>query len=692
MKSAKRVSKILFGVSVLMSIFVTAVPLTAQYHPPAYHPPPAPAYHPPAPAYHPPAPAYHPPAPAYHPPAPAFHPPAPPPSRPSYNPPPSQPSSPQNGGGVRPSNPNPPATTHTYTPGVYPNGNTTSPRNPPNGTTYTPHVYTPGSSSDAHPSGSTSVSGEGVRTSNGVTTYTPHAPTGASYTPAAPPTSHANTFTPAAPPAGENSYAPRNLSPTSVSSEATHAVYNVPASATIGKPGAGNSTLGPVGSQSVLHQVNTARTGMTGINKRSIPPGQVAVHPDKSLTVTATNGRQFNLRPNGTLASFSAHGQSASFRADGHLASVHTPTMDIAHGPHGQRTVVSVRPDHSRLVSTGAHNGYLERPVTFNGHSYMQRTYVTGGQSFTRAYVGYHYHGGIFYNYLPFYFYDPLFYGWAYYPWGDAMPFGWGWMGSPWFDFYAGYFSPWGTYPSGAYWLTDYLIGQTLQAAYQMDDQAVGGDPDNGYAGNNGAPGDDEAYAPVDTPLTPEIKQMIAEEVQQQLAYENAAAAKPDEAPALDGLPQVLTANHLFVASQALNVTTVDGHQCTLSAGDTIRLVATPPDDATTANLMVVSSRKADCPAGVTVSVPLESLQEMQNNFRAQLDSGLQTLRAQQGKGGLPGAPYSAIAPPPRPSDEPPADNENVQSLLDAQQQQANQTETSVTQSAFASSSPQAQK
>jgi hypothetical protein len=38
--------------------------------------------------------------------------------------------------------------------------------------------------------------------------------------------------------------------------------------------------------------------------------------------------------------------------------------------------------------------------------------------------------------------------------------------------------------------------------------------------------------------------------------------------------------------------------------------------------------------------------------------------------------------------DEPPADTENVQALLDAQQQQANQTETSVTQAAFAS--PQA--
>jgi hypothetical protein len=468
----------------------------------------------------------------------------------------------------------------------------------------------------------------------------------------------------------------------------------VPASSTAGKPGTGNSTLTSAGSQSVLHQVNTARAGMTGINKRSIPPGQVAVHSDKSLTVTATNGRQFNLRPNGTLASFSAHGQSASFRANGHLASLHTPTMDIAHGPHGQRTVISERPDHSRLVSTGAHSGYLERPVTFNGHSYMQRTYVNGGHSFTRAYSGFRYHGRIFYNYLPAYYYDPLFYGWAYYPWDAMAAYTWGWVGSAWFGCDAGYFDPSNAYQSGAYWLTDYYLGETLAADFDAGAQAGCAASGEDAGGGSGAGGDDmqagdEAYAPADTPITPEIKQMIAEEVQQQLAYENAAAAKPDEAPALDGLPQVLTANHLFVASKALNVTTVDGQQCMLSVGDTIKLVATPPDDAITADLVVVSSRKADCPAGVTVSVPLESLQEMQNNFRAQLDSGLQTLHAQQGQGGLPGAPQSAIAPPPRPADEPPADNENVQSLLNAQQQQANQTETSVTQSAFAAS-PQA--
>jgi hypothetical protein len=114
-----------------------------------------------------------------------------------------------------------------------------------------------------------------------------------------------------------------------------------------------------------------------------------------------------------------------------------------------------------------------------------------------------------------------------------------------------------------------------------------------------------------------------------------------------------------------------------------IKLVAAPPETSTTAELTVTSSRKADCPAGLTVSVPLESLQEMQNNFRSQLDSGLQELHDQQGKGGLPAAPQSAIAPPPRPVDQPPAENENVQGLLDAQQQQADQTESSITQSVF---------
>jgi len=449
----------------------------------------------------------------------------------------------------------------------------------------------------------------------------------------------------------------------------------------------------------VLHQVNTARGGLNGVNHRPIPPGQVVVHPNQSLTVNASNGRNYNLRPNGTLASYNGHGQAATFRGNGHLASVHTSNIDIARGPRGQRTIISERPNHGRLVSTGRNRGYFEHPVSYHGHNMYQRTYVRGDHHFSRDYVGYRYHGRDFNHYIPRYTYAPAYYGWAYYPWGAPVPYGWGWEGSPWFDFYAGFFSPSDSYPSGASWLTDYFIGQTLQDGYPADAQAAGpgspaidnGPPDAGDVTPDANAPDvvDDTSAQVDTPITPDIKQMIAEEVKQQLAFENAAAAQPDQAPALDGLPQVLVPNHLFVVDQVQNVTTADGQQCALSVGDVIKLVAAPPDGAATADLMVLSSRKADCAAGLTVTVPLESLQEMQNNFRAQLDSGLQALREKQGKGGLPAAPMAAITPPPVPADEPPADTENVQADLNAQQQQADQTESSVTQTAFATPNPQ---
>src|SRR5271166_2640729 len=195
MKSAKRMSGVLFWVLVVLSIPVAAGALATQYRP-ASPPPPTPPPARPAPAYHP---APEPSRPSYNPPQsrPSYN---PSPSRPSYNPPPpapannpapSQPySSPS---GSRESNPRPSAPVRTYTPGVYPSGSTSSPRNSTGGTPYSQHVETPVSSATTHPSGSTIVSGEGVRTSNGVTTYPPHASTGTSYTPAGSPAAHVNT-------------------------------------------------------------------------------------------------------------------------------------------------------------------------------------------------------------------------------------------------------------------------------------------------------------------------------------------------------------------------------------------------------------------------------------------------------------------------------------------------------------------
>jgi hypothetical protein len=72
-----------------------------------------------------------------------------------------------------------------------------------------------------------------------------------------------------------------------------------------------------------------------------------------------------------------------------------------------------------------------------------------------------------------------------------------------------------------------------------------------------------------------------------------------------------------------------------------------PPSDATTANLVVLSSKgKPECQISLTVQIQLTDLQEMQNHMRETIDQGLKDLQDKQGTGGLPAAPASAQAPP----------------------------------------------
>jgi hypothetical protein len=596
------------------------------------------------------------------------------PSRPSYTPPARTYTPPaNNGNGTRSYTPSPSAPVHTYTPGSTSTNRTTPSSS--GATTYTPHTYTPETTYTPHPASS---NGAVVRTENGVTTYTPRSSVGSTSIRAGNATSV--TYTP-----GHSSGPP---SVAHASSATIHAVYSVPATSVAAKEISGNSRLTTSGSLSVLREVNSTRAGLVGVNKRPIPHGEVTVHANGNLTVNATNGRQFNLRPNGTLASLNAHGMNASFRGNGRVASLHTGTMAISRGARGQRTIVTERANHVRLVNTGRHSGYLQRTVLHGGHSYIQRTYVRGNVHFSRVYTTYTFHGMVLDTYVPGFYYAPAFYGWAYYPWASPVAYSWGWAATPWFAYYGGYWSPWAAYASGADWLTDYYLSQTLADAYDQQDQAddaqQADDADPGADSGPGQSPDDGSYAQADTPITQAEKDEIAQQVQQQLAYENAAAAQPDQAPSLDDLPQIMQSGHLFVVDQPLNASMADGAFCGLSGGDVLSLTAPPQGDSPDVSLQVVSGHREDCRVGSQVGLSVENLQEMQNNFRAQLDSGLQTLHAQQGQHGLPGAPHSAIAPPPRPAPDLPPDTENVQAQLNAQQQQANQAEASATQQAFA--------
>jgi hypothetical protein len=436
-------------------------------------------------------------------------------------------------------------------------------------------------------------------------------------------------------------------------------------------------TLTSTGSASVLRDINSTRKTLAGINKRPIPSGQVTSRNDGSLTVATADGRQFGVRPNGTLASFVGGGKTAAFGANGQIRTVHTLTMDIARFSHGQRTIVVRRPDNSVLVSTGPHTGYLQRTIARSSRTLVQRTYAVGNAHYTRLFAPYNFHGVALANYVPTFSYSPAFYGWASQPWRTPVAHAFSGTGAPWYAYYGTYFTASPTYAGAPWLLTDFILGQTLAEAYQMESQAAQGPVRRADAGSD-ASASDSIEAPATAPITPQIKQALGNQVQQQLNYEMAGSADPDRAATTNGLPQVLVRNHLFVVSTPLNVTTADGQLCAVSPGDVLQLGAAPAKDATAADLKVSSSRQADCPAGAQVSVSLEDLQEMHNSFRAKLDAGLQALHGSQGQGDLPAAPPVAMAQPPRPVEALPTDDTNVQAELASAQEQANVNETDV--------------
>jgi hypothetical protein len=325
--------------------------------------------------------------------------------------------------------------------------------------------------------------------------------------------------------------------------------------------------------------------------------------------------------------------------------------MDIHQGLNGGRTISMVRPDHSRAVFQRGRPGFVERPYNFRGRDFDRRTYVYGGHTYDNFYHGYRFRGLDMHVYAPSRYWGRSYYGWAYSPWREPVRYRWGWTGNPWYRHFGFYFSPYPVYASAAFWLTDYMISQDLEEAYaaQQDSGVVYGDPSEGVA-----------------PLSPEVKQMIADEVRNQLALENqesqAYAAGQDVDPGSSGIGRILSdvANgrpHVFVVGTALDVVDGSGMECTLSEGDVLSLQVAPPIDSPSADLLVLAGKGGqECPKDDVVSVGLDDLQEMQNDMRQSIDQGLQELQQNQGQGGLPPVPpstqavpaaYATVAPPP---------------------------------------------
>ena len=148
--------------------------------------------------------------------------------------------------------------------------------------------------------------------------------------------------------------------------------------------------------------------------------------------------------------------------------------MHIEHGVHGGRRIVSTR-NGARVVTVGKRGGYVQRPYfERGGRTYVQRTYVVNNVSYTGVYRSYGYGGYCcYYGYYPPYYYHPAYYGWAYNPWPAPVAYGWGWGGAPWYGYYGAYYEPYPVYPSAAFWLTDFVIAASLQAAYEAQANAM---------------------------------------------------------------------------------------------------------------------------------------------------------------------------------------------------------------------------
>lgn len=460
-----------------------------------------------------------------------------------------------------------------------------------------------------------------------------------------------------------------------------------------GAASAKNSTgvLSPSASQSKIQQLNATRSNMSGINRRPLPAGEVTVHSNGRTTVNAEGGRQYGVRSNGTIASYRDREKTVSFNQRGKINSIHTANLDVYHGAHGQRTIISRRADGSKVVSTGTHSGYVERTVVANNRSYIQRTTIVNQRAYTSTFVTTNHGGLVAASFVPPVFFAPGFYGWAYYPWAAPIRFGWGWYGSPWYLGPNPYFVASPLYPGASLWLTDYMIGDTLATAYALHKDAALSDAD-GAADDMTADDDSESsglpetiHADATTPITPEIKAEIAEEVKQELANDNAAAANTSQV-SFDVLTTALrTPNHVFVVSNDLDVTTADQQLCALEAGDMLQLLAPAESDAGLVQLRVASSKRMDCPAGVLVSVSRQDLQEMQNSFQARVEAGLDKLRNDNGLAGLPAAPAAAVAAPPRPAVEglTPASAAATTVQIDQLTVQADQTESQAQTGAF---------
>ena len=393
---------------------------------------------------------------------------------------------------------------------------------------------------------------------------------------------------------------------------------------------------------------------------RQFPQGQRDSQPAPAIQPGRSFGRAAERAPERPRVSTTNNGDVIRRDSNGQVREVKMRNGAVVyHPPNAPRRVEMVQSGGRVVVARAPGHGYVQRPVVVNNTTVIKRTYLYNGVPHARIYRPQVYRGVNLVVYTPVRYYRPAFYGYVYNPWPRPVYYSWGWNASPWYGYYGGYFRPYPAYSSPALWLTDFLIAATLEAAYQERMDARYAAQQSVYV---------DPYQ--DAPLTPEVKQAIAEEVRRQIDRER---SQPQDGGQNESI-FADNVSHVFVVNAALAVQSNYG-ECTIAEGDVLQMTGPPRDDSDYADLVVLASRGRNCRKGSTVEVGLQDLQEMNNQMRATLDRGLGDLQTRQGQDGLPPLPQGAAGTTDSPFAQAAQPDPNAATELTAASREADRTE-----------------
>ena len=318
-------------------------------------------------------------------------------------------------------------------------------------------------------------------------------------------------------------------------------------------------------------------------------------------------------------------------------------------------------------------SGSVERTIR---PGFVSRTFVSGGHVlYTHVYQHHVWHhlgrAFAYETFVPAVRFPTLYYGWALAAWPRPVSYAWHWQWQPWFPVYGALFTPYSVYNSPDLWMTDYILAQSMQTAYQAQAVPPAAAPSPAWAPAAPAVSPSEppsAATPSEVPpaaipseapaappssatpsasvapppaVTPQVKAQLDTQIKVQLQEQQQAAAATPAVLRSDGTPPALKPNHVFFeVVQPLDVpSAIADRYCTLGAADYIKRVGPMSKDDWMIPVVVELSRPSDCPEGLRTRIGLNDLNAMENEQEAQVMEAMQAASKSMGPNGPPSAP-----------------------------------------------------